>query len=59
MNLKVNYEVEATCDDCGEDIEECYYTNDNNERVHVTTATNGHYYLDGSVACEGCHEGSR
>ena len=57
--LKINYEVESSCDDCGEDIEECYFTNDKGQRVHVTTATIGHYYLDGSVSCEACHEGSR
>ena len=59
MTLTVNYEVEAVCDDCGEDIEECYYTNEKNERVHMTTHTYGHYYLDGSVSCDACHEGSR
>ena len=57
--LKPNYEVEAVCGDCGEDIEECYFTNEKGEVVHVTTHTQGHYYNDGSVRCEGCHEGSR
>lgn len=57
--LKINYAVEAICDDCGEEIEECYYTNENNDPVHVTTHTIGHYYLDGSVSCEACHDGSR
>lgn len=59
MTLTVNYEVEAVCDDCGEDIEECYYTNEKNERVHMTTHTYGHYYNDGSARCDGCHDGSR
>lgn len=59
MALTPNYQVEATCDDCGEDIEECYFTNEKQEVVHVTTHTNGHYYSDGTVSCEGCHEGSR
>jgi hypothetical protein len=58
-NLNLRYEVEAQCDDCGEDIEECHYTNNKGENVHVTTATIGHYYTDGSVACEACHESSR
>lgn len=58
-NLNINYEVEAICDDCGEDIEECFYTNDKNERVSITTKTYGHYYLDGSVCCDGCHDGNR
>lgn len=58
-NLKPNYEVEASCDDCGEDIEECYFTNEKNERVHVTTVTQGYYYNDGSARCEGCHDASR
>lgn len=57
--LKIHYEVEAICDDCGEEIEECHYTNENNELVHVTTHTLGHYYSDGSARCEACHEGSR
>ena len=57
--LKVHYEVEAICDDCGEEIEECYYTNESNQLVHVTTHTLGHYYVDGSTRCEGCHDGSR
>ena len=57
--LKIHYEIEAICDDCGEEIEECYYTNNKNQRVHVTTATIGHYYLDGSTACEACHDGNR
>jgi len=57
--LTVHYEVEASCDDCGEGIEERYYTNDKHEVVHVTTHTNGHYYNDGSVNCESCHDGSR
>lgn len=59
MKLKINYEVESKCDDCGEDIEECYYTNDKNQIVHVTTSTIGHYYSDGYVRCEACHDGSR
>jgi len=58
-NLTINYEIEAQCDDCGDDIEECYYTNNKHEMVHVTTITNGHYYFDGSVSCESCHESSR
>lgn len=59
MTLKINYQVESSCDDCGEDIEECHYTNDKNESVHVTTHTNGHYYLDGTTRCDGCHDGAR
>ena len=59
MKLKANYYVNGSCDDCGEDIEECYYTNDKDQICHVTTCTNGHYYHDGSARCEGCHEGSR
>lgn len=51
MKLKVNYEVNAQCDDCGEDIIE--------NMSLSSTVTNGYYYLDGSVACEACHEGSR
>lgn len=58
-NLKLNYRVEDTCDDCGEDIKEHYYTNEKNEIVHLTTATYGHYYSDGSARCNGCHDGSR
>lgn len=57
--LTPNYQVEAVCDDCGEDIEECYFTNDKGEVVYVTTHTQGHYYNDGSVRCEGCHDGNR
>lgn len=57
--LNLHYEVEAQCDDCGEDIEECRYTNAKGEPVHVTTSTNGHYYSDGSVACDACHDASR
>jgi len=57
--LKVNYEVQASCHDCGEDIEECYFTNDKGQRVHVTTRTNGHYYSDGYIRCDGCHDGNR
>ncbi len=57
--LKPNYQVEATCDDCGEDIEECYFTNSENKIVHVTTHTYGHYYSDGTTRCEACHEGGR
>lgn len=57
--LNIHYEVEANCDDCGTDIEECHYTNEKGQLVHVTTATNGHYYNDGSVSCEACHESSR
>lgn len=57
--LKINYEVIGKCDFCDEDIEECFYTNEKNEITHVTTATYGHYYLDGTKSCEGCHEGSR
>jgi hypothetical protein len=41
------------------EIEECYFTNEKKEVVHVTTHTNGHYYSDGTVSCEGCHEGNR
>ena len=59
MKLKLNYQVEASCGDCGEDIEECYFTDDKNQIVHVTTHTLGHYYNDGTVRCEGCHEGAR
>lgn len=57
--LTVNYQIEAHCNDCGDDIEECYFTNENNERVHVTTATIGHYYSDGTVNCEACHDANR
>lgn len=57
--LKINYEVEAICDDCGEEIEESYFTNKDNQIVHVTTTTNGHYYCDGTTRCEACHDGSR
>lgn len=57
--LNAHYQVEAKCDDCGEDIEECYYTNNKHEVVHVTTVTNGYYYNDGTARCEGCHDGSR
>jgi hypothetical protein len=57
--LTPNYQVEINCDDCGEDIEECYFTNSDNQVVHVTTHTNGHYYSDGTARCEGCHDGSR
>ena len=59
FKLKPNYEVEASCDDCDEEIEECYFTNEANQRVHVTTVTNAHYYNDGSVSCESCHDGNR
>lgn len=59
MNLKINYQVEDSCQDCGEDIEECYFTNDKNKIVHVTTHTQGYHYNDGTARCEGCHEGSR
>lgn len=59
QKLKPNYQVEATCYDCGEDIEECYFTNDKNEVVHVTTVTNGYYYNDGTSKCEACHDGGR
>lgn len=58
-DLTIHYEVEAVCEDCGDDIEECYYTNKANQRVHVTTHTNGHYYLDGSVSCDACHDANR
>jgi hypothetical protein len=58
MTLKANYQIEANCDDCGEGIEECYFTNDKNEIVHVTTATNGYYYSDGSIRCGSCHDGN-
>jgi hypothetical protein len=57
--LNIHYEVESSCDDCGEDIEECYFTNDDNQIVHVTTNTIGHYYCDGTVRCESCHDASR
>ncbi len=56
--LKIHYEVEAQCNDCGEDIEEAHYTNEAGQPVHITTVTNGYYYNDGSVACEACHEGN-
>jgi hypothetical protein len=59
MKLNIHYVVEDVCDDCGEDIEECHYTNEKNEPVHVTTATIGHYYMDGTARCEACHDGSR
>lgn len=58
-NLIINYQTEAICDDCGENIEEAYYTNTKNKIVHITTITNGHYYLDGSVNCDACHEANR
>lgn len=57
--LKVNYRVEAKCGDCGEDIEEAYFTNEQGQEVHMTTQTNGFYYNDGTIRCEGCHDGSR
>lgn len=57
--LTLHYEVEATCGDCGEDIEECHYTNEKGQPVHVTTHTQGHYYSDGYVRCDGCHYVSR
>jgi hypothetical protein len=57
--LKINYAVEASCDDCGEDIKEVYYTNKKNQVIHVSTSTNGHYYCDGSKRCGSCHDGSR
>lgn len=59
MSLKVHYEIEASCDDCGKDIEECFFTNKKNEIVHGTTETIGHYYLDGTTRCEACHEANR
>ena len=58
MALRANYQVEEICDDCGEEIEECFFTNEKNEIVHVTTVTNGHYYSDGSARCDGCHDGN-
>ncbi len=58
-DLILKYEVEAVCEDCGEDIEEAHYYNDKGQPVHVTSATYGHYYLDGTARCEGCHDGSR
>jgi hypothetical protein len=57
--LIVNYCAETECDDCGELIDEPYYTNEKNEIVHLTTYTNGHYYFDGTARCEACHESSR
>lgn len=57
--LTPNYYVEASCDDCGEDIKECFFTNSNQEVVHVTTVTKGYYYSDGTTRCEDCHEGNR
>jgi hypothetical protein len=59
VEVKANYHSETSCDDCGEDIEEVYYTNKQNQIVHFSTHTNGHYYLDGGARCEACHEGSR
>ena len=53
------YEVEAICDDCGEEIEECHYRNDRGQTLHVTTVTNGHYYLCGHVSCGACADGGR
>jgi hypothetical protein len=58
-DLKINYEKEAVCNDCGEDIEECHYKNKEGQSVHVTTSTIGHYYSDGTSRCESCHEASR
>lgn len=57
--LKIVYEVAAQCDDCGEDIEEAHWYNEKNEPVHITSSLNGHYYNDGSVSCEACHDGNR
>lgn len=58
-NLRCEYTVEAKCDDCGEDIEEVRYYDKDNNPVHITTCTIGHYYLDGSVSCDACHDGNR
>jgi len=58
MTLQANYQVEASCDDYSKDIEECYYTNEKHEVVHVTTHTIGYYYSDGSTKCEACHDGN-
>ena len=57
--LKLVSEVEAQCDDCGEDIEEWRYYNEEGQEVHITSHTNGHYYNDGSKSCEACHERNR
>lgn len=56
--LTVHYAVDDYCNDCGEGIEEPYFTNDKNEIVHVSTVTAGYYYNDGSVSCEACHDGN-
>ena len=59
MKYKIHYYVERTCDDCGVDIEECYFTNEKGHVVHDGMDTYGHYYFDGSASCEACHEASR
>jgi hypothetical protein len=51
--------VDRHCDDCGEGIEETYYTNAEGKSVHISCETNGHYYSDGSAHCDACHDGGK
>lgn len=51
------YDKQAVCEDCGEDIEEPIYLNKEGKTVHITSATVGHYFNDGTARCDGCHDG--